>query len=152
MMIGLHSTTILSRRYFSSRARRWTLDAAANAEFLGTGIFWFVFGAVLWLWFRTEMRAVTRASLTSFLTIGYGLCKSYLRSRYPDPRQDPAGQGLGWAYPLLFWTAVSFVFAVWAAGLVIARFAELKFATRALGLAPLVLFFVALLLLWAGML
>ena len=126
------------------------MNAALNGELLGTVIFWLVFASVLWLWFRTKMGSVTRASLTSFLLFGYGLCKSYLRTHYPDPRQDPAGHGLGWVYPLLFWTAASTAFAMIAAGLVIARFSELKGSTRALGLAPLVLFLVLLLCLCTG--
>ncbi len=126
------------------------MNAALDAELLGSVIFLLVLASVLWLWFKTKMGSVTRASLTSFVLFGHGLFISYLRHKYPDPRQDPAGQGLGKVYPLLFGTAVSAVFAMIAAGLVIARFYELKPANRALGLAPLVLLLVLLLCLCTG--
>lgn len=53
-------------------------------------MFWPVIASVLWLWLETEIGSVTGASLTSFVLIGYGLCKFYLLGHYPDPRQGPA--------------------------------------------------------------
>jgi hypothetical protein len=138
-----------ARQHFSNSAGL-IMNAALEAELFGNLIFLLVFAGVLWLWLRIKTGSVTRASLTSFVLFGYGLCRTYLRYKYPDPRQDPAGQGLGWAYPLIFWTAVSAVFAMIAAGLVLARFRELKGATRVLGLAPLVLFLVLSLCLCTG--
>ena len=53
--------------------------------------------------------------------------------------------GLGVVYPLLFWTMVSIVLALWAAGLVTAKSARVAPTTRVIGLAPSVLFFVVFL-------
>ena len=102
------------------------MNAALDTELLGSVTFLLVFASALWLWLKRKMGSTTRASLTSFILFGYGLFRSYLRHKYPGPRQDPAGQGLGVACPLLFWTDVSAEFAMIAAGLVLARFYELK--------------------------
>jgi hypothetical protein len=90
------------------------LRRAVIAEAFGNLIFLLAVGLVLWLCLGTDLRSASRLALTSVVAFGLGLCRSVLRAEFPDPRQDPAGQGLGIVYPLLFWTAVSIGFALCA--------------------------------------
>jgi hypothetical protein len=99
--------------------KQHALRRSAIADALGNLIFFVVAGLVAWLWLGTNLRLIARLGLTSVIALGLGLCRSVLRGLFPDPRQDPAGQGLGVVYPLLFWTAVSIGFALWAVGWVI---------------------------------
>lgn len=85
------------------------------AETLGNLTFFFAAGLVVWLWLGADLRFVSRLALTSTVAFGLGVWRSLLRAPCPDPRQDPAGRALGVVYPLLFWTAVSIGFALWAA-------------------------------------
>jgi hypothetical protein len=57
-----------------------------------------------------------------------------------------ADSGPPGCFPLLVWTVVSFVFALLAAGWVIACYAELQWTARLVGLAPATLF--SLLIAW----
>ena len=74
----------------------------------GSGIVLFVFAAVLvvWLWFGAGVSFVWGLVLASVLALGLCVCRGYLLDRYPDPRQDPAGQGCGSALAVGFWAAV----------------------------------------------
>ena len=99
--------------------KQQALRRSIIAEALGNLIFLFVVGLVVWLWLGADLRFIWRLALTSVVAFGLGLCRSVLRDFFPDPRQDPAGQGLGVVYPLLFWTAVSIGLALWAVGWVI---------------------------------
>jgi hypothetical protein len=93
----------------------------AIAETLSNLVFLLAVGLVVWIWLGTDLRFIWRLGLTSVVAFGLGVCRSVLRDRFPDPRQDPSGQGLGAVYPLLFWTAVSVGLALWAVGWAIAR-------------------------------
>jgi hypothetical protein len=101
------------------KRKKHALQRAIVAEAIAKLIFLLAVGLVVWLWLGADLRFMSRLLLTSAITFSLGLGRSMLRYYFPDPRQDPAGQGLGAAYPFLFWTAVSIGLALWAVGWVI---------------------------------
>ena len=54
-------------------------DSHLIAEWVGFALLLLAIAATYWLWRRPKLTRSTRLALTSFLVLGYGLCKAYLR-------------------------------------------------------------------------
>jgi hypothetical protein len=87
--------------------------------------------------------AINFLSLASVIVFGFGILR-YCRMMRKSSGDGPTQAMLGWV--VIFWSAIGVVPALCAAALTVARFGELSWLTRLVGLVPAVVLLIPILL------